>query len=240
MKKKKQKPTKEEKKQKKADKKAKKKLKVKIPLTPKQLAIAMAIIALVSFGYKFTVGMLAMSLVMIIAAIPTFFVFLCKFLYAKHMDQPRSEKKKAYLFMMIFTASFSLLFILFSVLKVGGIDISIENKFDGWIGLVFIFFIIVMFVLSIINLKGALNKTDLVVIGIKEISFVSALTDAVMINEFLYRVIIRHILETIDTIEIMHSLEIYGFLNNLFPLAVGIIMAIVPFVMLKRYIKYEV
>ena len=211
-----------------------------MPLTPKQLAIAMAIIALVSFGYKFTVGMLAMSLVMIIAAVPTFFVFLCKFLYAKHMDQPRKEKKKAYFFMLIFTASFSLLFILFSVLKVGGIDISIENKFDGWIGLVFIFFIIVMFVLSIINLKGALNKTDLVVIGIKEISFVSALTDAVMINEFLYRVIVRHILETIDTIEIMHSVEIYGFLNNLFPLAVGIIMAIVPFIMLRRFIKYEV
>ena len=240
MKEKKQKLTKEEKKQKKADKKAKKKLKVKMPLTPKQLAITMAIIALVSFGYKFTVGMLAMSLVMIIAAVPTFFVFLCKALYAKHMDQPRSEKKKAYFFMLIFTASFSLLFILFSILKVGGIDISIENKFDGWIGLVFIFFIIVMFVLSIINLKGALNKTDLVVIGIKEISFVSALTDAVMINEFLYRVIVRHILETIDTIEIMHSVEIYGFLNNLFPLAVGIIMAIVPFIMLRRYIKYEV
>ena len=240
MKEKKQKLTKEEKKQKKADKKAKKKLKVKMPLTPKQLAITMAIIALVSFGYKFTVGMLAMSLVMIIAAVPTFFVFLCKALYAKHMDQPRSEKKKAYFFMLIFTASFSLLFILFSILKVGGIDISIENKFDGWIGLVFIFFIIVMFVLSIINLKGALNKTDLVVIGIKEISFVSALTDAVMINEFLYRVIVRHILETIDTIEIMHSVEIYGFLNNLFPLAVGIIMAIVPFIMLRRYIKYKV
>ena len=97
-----------------------------------------------------------------------------------------------------------------------------------------------MFVLSIINLKGALNKSDLVVIGIKEISFVSALTDAVMINEFLYRVIIRHILETIDTIEIMHSLEIYGFINNLFPLAVGIIMAIVPFIMLRRYLKYDV
>ena len=226
-----------EKKQAKKEKKAKK---VKLPITPKRLAIAMAIIALVSFGYKFTVGILAMSLVMIIAAIPTFFVFLCKFLYAKHMDATRAQKKKTYLFMLIFTASFALLFILFSTLKVGGIDISIENKFDGWIGLVFIFFIIVMFVLSIINLKGALNRTDLVVIGIKEISFVSALTDAVMINEFLYRVIIRHILETIDTIEIMHSLEIYGYINNLFPLAVGIIMAIVPFIMLRRYLKYDV
>lgn len=240
MKEKKAKLTKEEKKQEKADKKAKKKLKVKIPFTPKQLAIAMAIIALVSFGYKFTVGMLAMSLVMIIAAVPTFFVFLCKFMYAKHMDQPRSEKKKAYFFMMIFTASFSLLFILFSVLKVGGIDISIENKFDGWIGLVFIFFIIVMFVLSIINLKGALNKTDLVVIGIKEISFVSALTDAVMINEFLHRVIVRYIIDTFDDIDILHIIDLYRFLNNLFPLAVGVIMAVVPFVMLKRYLKYRV
>ena len=233
MKEKKQKLTKEEKRQKKADKKAKKKLKIKVPFTAKQLAIAMAIIALVSFAYKFTVGMIAMSLVMIIAAIPTFFVFLCKLLYAKHMDQPRKEKKKAYFLMFIFTASFSLLFILFSILKVGGIDISIENKFDGWVGLIFIFFIIAMFILSIINLKGALNKTDLVVIGIKEISFVSALTDAVMINEFVYRVIVRYILEYI-------KIPLYDFLNNLFPLAVGVIMAIVPFIMLKRFIKYEV
>ena len=233
MKEKKQKPTKEEKKQKKADKKAKKKLKIKVPFTAKQLAIAMAIIALVSFAYKFTVGMIAMSLVMIVAAIPTFFVFLCKLLYAKHMDQPRKEKKKAYFLMLIFTASFSLLFILFSILKVGGIDISIENKFDGWVGLIFIFFIIAMFILSIINLKGALNKTDLVVIGIKEISFVSALTDAVMINEFVYRVIVRYILEYV-------KIPLYDFLNNLFPLAVGVIMAVVPFIMLKRFIKYEV
>ena len=139
----------------KGEKKKEKKIKIKIPLSPKKLAIIMAIIALVSFGYKFTVGMIAMSMVMIIAAIPTFFVFLCKFLYAKNMDQSRSDKKKTYLFMFIFTASFSLLFILFSILKVGGIDISIENKFDGWVGLIFIFFIIAMFILSIINLKGA-------------------------------------------------------------------------------------
>ena len=211
----------------------KKKKKIKLPITPKRLAITMAIIALVSFGYKFTVGMIAMSLVMIIAAIPTFFVFLCKLLYARNMDATREQKKKTYLFMLIFTASFSLLFILFSILKVGGIDISIENKFDGWVGLIFIFFIIAMFVLSIINLKGALNKTDLVVIGIKEISFVSALTDAVMINEFIYRVIVRYILEYIP-------IPLYDRLNSLFPLAVGIIMAIVPFFMLKRYIKYEV
>ena len=86
-----------------------------------------------------------------------------------------------------------------------------------------------MFVLSIINLKGALNKTDLVVIGIKEISFVSALADAVMINAFLYRVLLKYL-----------NLPFMGLLNNSFPLAVGVLMAVVPIFMFKRWLKYEV
>ena len=94
---------------------------------------------------------------------------------------------------MIAAFSFSLLFILFSVLKVGGIDITHENNFQGWIGLLFILFINLLFVLSIINLHGALNKDDLVVIGIKEVTFISALTDAVMINGFLYRVFLKYL-----------------------------------------------
>ena len=66
--------------------------KVKKVVTPKRLAIAMAIIALVSFVYKFTVGVMALSMVMIIAAVPTLFVFICKALYAKDMHQPRDKK----------------------------------------------------------------------------------------------------------------------------------------------------
>ena len=93
-----------------------------------------------------------------------------------------------------------------------------------------------MFVLSIINLKGALNKSDLVVIGIKEITFVSALADAVMINEFLYRVIIGVVLDYISSS--FH--DFYDQLNRFFPLAVGVLMIIVPIVMLVRWIKYEV
>ena len=139
--------------------------KVKKVVTPERLAITMAIIALISFIYKFTVGIMALSMVMIIAAIPTFFVFICKALYAKDMNQPRIEKKRTYFFMMIATVCFVTLFLMFSTFKAFGIDISHENTFTGWIGIVFIFFIMVMFALSIINLRGALNKDDLVVIG---------------------------------------------------------------------------
>lgn len=205
--------------------------KVKKVATPERLAIAMAIIALVSFIYKFTVGALAASLVMIIAAIPTLFVFICKALYAKDMHQPRDKKKKTYFFMMIATVCFVVLFLLFSLLKVGGIDITHENTFTGWIGIVFIFFIMIMFVLSIINLRGALAKEDLVVIGIKEITFVSALADAVMINGFLYRVLIKYIADYIP---------FYKYLNQYFPLAVAVIMTIVPLIMFKRWWKYDV
>ena len=132
---------------------------------------------------------------------------------------------------MIATVCFVVLFLMFSLLKVGGIDITHYNTFTGWIGIVFILFIIVMFVLSIINLRGALQKDDLVVIGIKEISFVAALADAVMINGFLYRVLIKYIEKFIP---------FYSFFNQYFPLAVSILMCIVPIIMLRRFIKYKV
>jgi len=215
-------------KEKKVKKKKEKKIKIKVPLTPKQIAIIMAFICLGSFLYKLTIGVMSLSMVLIIAAVPTLFVFICKFLYAKNMNQTDRQKLKSYLIMMIATASFSALFIMFSIFKVGGIDITHENTFTGWIGIVFIFFIIAMFVLSIINLKGALNKDDLVVIGIKEISFVSALADAVMINGFLYRVFLKYI-----------PIPFYDYLNRFFPLGVGVLMAVVPFLMLKRYLKYK-
>ena len=212
----------------KKEKKEKKK-KLKIPLSAKKIAIIMAIICLGSFLYKFTIGVMSLSMVMIIAAIPTLFVFICKALYAKNMDQPKKKKKRSYFIMMMATFAFVTLFVLFSVLKVGGIDITHENNFQGWIGILFILFIILLFVLSIINLKGALNKDDLVVIGIKEITFVSALADAVMINGFLYRVFLKYL-----------PIPFYDYLNRFFPLGVAILMVIIPFLMLKRFIQYKV
>lgn len=220
--------------QKKAKKEKKtKKIKVKIPLTPTQIAFIMAFICLVSFLYKFTIGIMSLSMVLMIAAIPTLFVFICKFLYAKNMHQTDEQKRKSYFMMMIATASFSLLFILFSTLKVGGIDITHENTLKGWIGLVFIFFIIAMFVLSIINLKGALQKDDLVVIGIKEISFVAALADGVMIYGFLYRVLLKYLEEYLDGVLFI------SYINRFLPLGIAILMAVVPLLMLRRYLRYK-
>ena len=201
---------------------------VKKLITPKRVAIVMAIVSLVSFAYKFTLGVLATSLVMMVAALPTLFVFFCKALYAKDMYKDQSYKMKTYFMMIIVTIAFSTLFIMFSIFKVGGIDITNKNRFTGWIGLLFIFFIIALFVLSIINLKGAINKNDLVYMGIKEISFVSALADAAMIQEFAYRVILKYVPFPIPFMDIV---------NKYFPLIVGAFMILVPLLMIKRLFK---
>lgn len=203
-------------------------MKKKKIINPKTIAIISAIIALVSFGYKFTIGLLATSLVMLIAAFPTFFVFICKAIFAKNLNQTNEQKRKAYLAMTIAAGSYSIIFILFSVLKVGGIDITNKNRFEGWIGIIFIFFIIVMFVLSIINLKGALDKDDILSIGIKEMSFIAALADAVMIQEFLYRVLLKYMKVPFMTV-----------LRRYFPLAVGVLMVVVSIVMIKRCIQFK-
>ena len=211
------------------EKKPSKIKKIKKAITPLRIAIVSAIITLVSFGYKFSIGIMSTSLVMIIAAFPTLFVFICKALFAKNMNQTRKQKKKAYIFMTIAAISFSAIFIMFSVLKVGGIDITNQNRFKGWIGIIFIFFIILMFVLSIMNLSKALNKSDILSIGIKEMSFIAALADAMMIQEFLYRVLLKYL-----------HLPFMDYVTRYFPLLVGVLMIIVSFIMLKRCLTYKV
>lgn len=197
-------------------------------LTPKRIAIIGAIVSLVSFSYKLTIGIMATSLVLIIAAIPTFLVFVCKAAYVKNMHQSRADKKKGYLAMAIATTLFVAVFLLFSVFKVGGIDITNQNRFEGWVAILFIAFIVVLFLLSIINLKGALDKTDLIVKGIREITFVSALADAVLIVEFVVRILRAYT-----------TLQYLDYVSNYAPLAIGAIMVVVPIVMFIRFARYK-
>ena len=131
--------------------------------------------------------------------------------------------------MMIASLAFGVVFLLFAVLKVGNIDIHKENNFSGVLGYIFIAFVILMFVLSIINLKGALEKDDLVLLGLKEMIFISALADAVIIEEFLYK-----------NFEIVRKLPLMGITNSYFPLIVAVVMLVVPVLMFKRYRAYEV
>ena len=197
-------------------------------LSPKRIAIIGAIVSLVSFAYKLTIAILATSLVLIIASIPTLLVFVSKASYVKNMHQSRAAKKKGYLAMAIATTLFVITFLLFSVFKVGGIDITNQNRFQGWIAILFIAFIVVMFILSIVNLKGALDKTDLIVKGIREVTFVSALADAVMIVEFIVR-----LLKAYTTFQYLDYVSSYS------PLVIGTIMIIVPIMMFIRFARYK-
>ena len=200
------------------------KKKGKIKLTPKRIALFAALISLVSFLYKVTLGIVSNSMIMIVASISTLLVFVCKFIFYKEMDSDEARKRKAYFVMMILALSFGVLFLLFAVLKVGGIDTMSKNNFSGWLAYVFVAFIMLMFALSVFNLSGALRKDDLMVLGVKEMVFVSALADAVIIQEFLYKVIPHY-----------RDIPLMTIINNYFPLLTAIAMLMVPVIMFRRY-----
>ena len=210
------------------EKKKKKPSKIKKLITPKKIALLMAIISLVSFLYKIGLGVISNSMILIIASLSTAVVCACKFIFWKDMNADRKAKKRSYFIMMILALSFAVLFLLFAFLKVGGIDTSSKNNFKGVVGYIFIGFVIIMFVLSIINLRGALTKSDIMVVGIKEMIFVSALADAVIIQEFLYK-----------TIPHYRDIPFMKLINNYFPLIIAVLMIIVPIYMFKRFREYE-
>ena len=188
-----------------------------------------SIITLISFLYKAGLGLLTRSLVLIIASISTLMVFICKITFIKNVLATRDKKKKAYLTMAISILVYALIFIAFVVLKVNGIDISNDKTYKGLLGSLLILFMLIMFILSCKRLRGALEKNDLMVIGLKEMTFVSALADLVIIEEFASRIILEY-----------KQIGMLAFINSYFSLAVGILMVIVGIIMIIRFSKYEV
>ena len=187
-----------------------------------------AIITLISFLYKLGLGIVTTSIILMIASVSTLLVFIAKITFVRNATSTRQDKKKAYLIIAGITLLYSLIFILFGVLKIFGIDTSNQRTYEGIYGAIFIAFILVMFVLSFVRLKGALNKNDLIVIGLKEIIFVSALTDLVIIEEFVSRIVLRYFeIPTLPRI------------NSFFVLGIALIMLIIPIVMIIRGIRYK-
>ena len=196
----------------------------------KRMTALTAIISLVSFIYKCGLGIYSMSLVLIIASLSTLMVFICKVAFVKTVNKSRAAKKKSYLAMTIATLVYSLIFICFIVLKIFDIDISTQKTYEGWLGILLISFMVIMFVLSIIKLRGALEKTDLMVIGLKEITFISALTDLVIIESFAYGVYLTY----------YETNEVLTRVNDFFPLGVSITMLLGVLIMFIRYSRYKV
>lgn len=187
-----------------------------------------AIFSLISFAYKMTLGVLTLSVVLMIAAFSTFLVFVAKVAFVRNVTKTRAQKKKAYLVITVVTFIYSIIFILFSVLKAFNIDTSNQKTYEGLWGGLFILFIFVMFILSLIKLRGALEKDDLMVIGLKEITFVSALTDLVIIEGFAYRIVLEY-----------RESPIMELVDRYTPLVVSLLVLIVPAIMLIRYFRYK-
>ena len=194
----------------------------------KRITKISAIISFISFLYKAMLSYLTLSIVLLIASLSTFLIFVIKLLFVKNLNKSRSNKKKAYFVMSIALLIYSFIFIAFVVLKINGIDASNNKEYSGTIGYVIIGVMILMFFLSLLNLKKAYEKTDLMVIGLKEMTFASALSDLVIIEEFVYR---------LDFM--VKDFLLLNFIHSYFPLAVGVAMASVSISMIFRCIKYR-
>lgn len=195
----------------------------------KRTVMITAIISLVSFLYKMGLGIWTMSTILMIAAVSTLLVLIAKITFIKNVTKSRAEKKKAYRLIAVVTLIYSLIFIAFSVLKVFGIDTSNQKTYEGWLGSLLIAFMLLMFILSLLGLKGALGKSDIMVIGLKEITFVSALTDLVIIEDFVSRIVLEY-----------REIEYMSTINSFFVLGVSVLMLLIPIVMIVRSFRYKI
>ena len=154
-------------------------------------------------------------------------VFICKIVFVKNVLATRDKKKKAYLIMTISILVYALIFIAFGILKAFDISIASKNPFDGLYGTLFIVILVVLFLLSLLNLIKATDKSDIMVIGLRQIVFISALTDLVLIEEFVAQTLL-------DKAEIDIS-----WLDDYFPLGVAALMLIIAISMFVRLFTYR-
>lgn len=194
----------------------------------KRITKLSALISFLSFLYKGMLSYLTASIVLLIAAVSTFLIFVIKLLFVKNINKSRANKKKAYFFMSLALLIYSSIFIAFVVLKINGIDASNNKEYSGTTGYILIGIMILMFFLSLLNLKKAYERTDLMVVGLKEMTFASALADLVIIEEFVYR---------LDFVKKDYLL--LNTFHNYFPLIVGVSMTIISFLMLFRCMRYR-
>ena len=141
-----------------------------------------AIVTLISAIYKLVTGFFA-GLIFMASGVYTFAIFLCKLLYAKHIDSDLSSQYKAYRnmgFLIIMASAFFLVANL--------ITLNDEPKDYG---LVFdIIISSVLLILFFLSLRGYVNKRkniNILARSIKVLSLSTALTNLVLVEKlFLY------------------------------------------------------
>ena len=171
-----------------------------------------------------------MFLVLIFASFSALAVAICKLTFFLTATKTRKKKKKSYLMITIFSLLFLLIFLLFVVLKVNGIDISTQKTYTSWIGGFLIGFMVVMAVISIIKLRGALKKNDIMVVGLKEIIYISALSDLVIIENYAHGMFLHYQKDHI----------VFNIIDQYFALAMGVFMLMVAISMFVSYFRCKV
>jgi divalent metal cation (Fe/Co/Zn/Cd) transporter len=192
----------------------------------KRITFISAIITFISFLYKGFLGYLSKSIIIAATALSSLSVFFCKIIYVKKLTKSRREKRHAYLLMGLILLVYGALFLFVVISKLKGLYDIEEKVYKEWQSILLSLVIVLMMVLSIRGYKVAQDRTDIMVLGLKEVGLATALSDLIVLEGLLDDFAIGHIKE-----DYLNKFHYY------LSLGVSGLIIIISFVMIIRFFK---
>ena len=191
----------------------------------KFITLISAMATFFSFLYKLLLGYVYRSIIYVATAFSAFTIFLCKMIFVRKATKSREEKRRGYLKMAAILFIYAILFILVVVLRIKGIGLE-EKSYEGWISTILALFIVLMFVLSIRGYRIAADRTDIMVLGLKEVGLATCFADLVVLEGLLDDYFVDYFKE--EKVNLVH---------DWFSLAMGGLMVFVSLCMFIRGIR---
>ncbi len=192
----------------------------------KRITFISAIVTFLSFLYKLLLGYVSKSIIIVATALSSLCVFFCKIIFVKRLTKSRKEKRHGYLLMGFILFLYGLLFLFVVLAKLSGLYDIEEKVYEGWQSLLLSLVIVVMFILSIRGYRSAADRTDIMVLGLKEVGLATALSDLIVLEGLLDDYFVGHVDE-----------EILSKVHEWLSLGVSSVIILISLIMMVRFVN---
>lgn len=127
---------------------------------------------------KFVIGVATFSIVFMYSCIYAFLIIACKFIFIQHLYSAEDKKYKAYNIMalLLFLGAFA--FNMSMLIRIS--SVRVEQRFHPLFAVIFSFYLIFSYVISVYGLLDAKRQNDLLFTGLKIVSYSSFFMDLVL------------------------------------------------------------
>lgn len=192
----------------------------------KRITFLSAIVTFLSFLYKGLLGYISKSIIIVATALSSLCVFFCKIIYVKRLNKSRKEKRHAYLLMGFILFIYGLLFLFVVLAKLSGLYDVEEKVYEGWQSTLLALVIVVMLILSIRGYRTAADRTDIMVLGLKEVGLATALSDLIVLEGLLDDYFVGHFDE-----------DLLSKIHEWLSLGVSSIIILISIIMMLRFVN---